>query len=276
MHNFRHVFHPENIRLVHEVIAGRPLGLAIDIDGTISEISSSPSQAFVDEAIKRSLRTLARQLKMVATISGRPAAECRCMVGIDDLLYLGNHGLERWQRGSVKVRPDAEQYKQIIAASLKNIAQQISIEGTVFENKGVVGAIHFRNTRQPEIAREAIILAITKSESANGLKVTEGKMVIELRPPVEVDKGTALRELVDEHGLAGIFYVGDDLTDVDAFLALCELREAKALRALSIAVLGDETPSEVLENADLVLRGVSEVERFLLWLSQEVGATPGD
>ncbi len=267
-----HLFNVDNLLLVREVTTRQPLGLAIDIDGTISEIAPTPDEATVTEESRKYLATLAQQLSLVVAISGRPAAEARAMIGLEGILYLGNHGLERWDKDCVKVLPGTERFKQVIAKCLGELAMQLNVQGVSVENKGISAAIHFRNAKRPDQARQAIIRAISKSGTAAGLKVTEGKMVIELRPAVEANKGIAIKALVEEYGLAGLIYAGDDLTDIDAFVALRELRESGRISTVSIAVLSGETPSEVIANADLVLCGVSEVEQFLRWLGQEIAS----
>lgn len=265
------LFDDDNIPLLREVFQHGPLGLAVDVDGTISEIAATPGAAVVSEECKRWLRILTKQLDLVAAISGRPAAEAGAMVGVEGLLCLGNHGLERWESGKLTVRHDARRYVRMIQQCLSEIARRLHIDGLFFENKGATATIHFRNTKQPDVAREAVLQAIGETSAAAGLKVTEGKMVIELRPPIEANKGTALKHVVAEHSLSSLFYLGDDLTDVDAFVALHELQETMGLRGVAVAVLGAETPTEVVANADLLLRGVPEVERFLACLSQEAG-----
>lgn len=266
----RNLFDEDNIRLVREVLSHQPLGLAIDIDGTISEIAATPDEASVTEECRKWLAFLRKHLCLVAAVSGRSASAARAMVGVESLLYLGNHGLERWECENVRVRPDATPYLQTISRSLSELAGRLHLDGLSFENKEVTAAIHFRNAKRPELAREAILHAIKESRIDAELRITEGKMVIELRPPVEANKGIAIKELVKEYKLAALIYIGDDLTDVDAFVALRELRAAEGIRTLAIGVVGSETPVEVLRHADLVLNGVPEVERFLMWLSQEV------
>ncbi len=110
------------------------------------------------------------------------------------------------------------------------------------EDKGTVISIHYRSSPQPAAARQAILEASKRVLPQDGLIIAEGKMVVEVRPPLAIDKGTVVRDLVREHGLRGIVYLGDDLTDVDAFRAVRELREEGEVLGLTAGVAGAEAP----------------------------------
>jgi len=251
------------------VLRQAPCGLITDIDGTISAIAPSPSRARVPPALRQLLRRLAQRLALVAAVSGRPAEEARRMVGVPEMVYLGSHGLERWAEGQVRRRPEVEPYIPQIEAALVELRYQLSgIKGLLFETKGATAAVHYRACPDPPRARQAILGALATAPSAQGLKVTQGKMVVELRPPLALDKGSAVAELVAEYGLRGAFYLGDDATDADAFLALRKLREAGRCASLGLAVVGPETPPQVRQHADLTLHGLAEVQRFLTWLAE--------
>ncbi len=254
---------------IPDILSSRPRCLAFDIDGTISEIAPTPQQAFVTAACRNSLRALVPYFDVVAAVSGRSADDARAMIAVDGLIYIGNHGLEEWAGGSVLSRPDAEFYKSRIEEVLHELARRSQIAGVLIENKGVTASIHYRRATQPKVARAAILQAIQEVKAAKTLEVFEGKMVVELRPQVKGAKGSALRRLVEFYKLASVIYLGDDVTDVDAFIMLQKLRAARGLSTLAIAVLGFETPPQVLDHAEVTLDGVSEVERFLVWLAKE-------
>ena len=107
------------------------------------------------------------------------------------------------------------------------------------------------------------------SSNAKGLQVRQGKMVVELFPPVKVSKGSAILDLAREYQLRAVIYLGDDLTDVDAFKAIHGAR-APDFDGICIGVTGKETLSAVEEEADFTLDGVGEVERFFEWLTKVV------
>ncbi len=257
---------------VRGLLSLAPLGLFTDIDGTISEIAPSPAEARVSPACRESLAVLAEHLALVAAVSGRPAAEARRMVGIDELVYIGNHGYERWCGGSVELVPGAGGYIAEIKRALDELRGVISIEGVLLENKGCTASIHYRLCRDPEAAREAITSAVERLAGARGLRVSQGKMTVELRPPLEVSKWTAVRSLIREHGLSGVIYLGDDLTDVDVFLAFQQ--EDLAFKGLTIGILGQETAPDVACQADFTLNGVGDVERFLKQVAAEAADRP--
>ncbi|MBI4300552.1 MAG: trehalose-phosphatase [Chloroflexi bacterium] len=247
-----------------------PLGLVTDIDGTISEIAPTPQEARVSPSIRRKLARLASHLAVVAAVSGRTAEQARQMVGADGLLYVGNHGLEYLSGGELELTAEARPYLPAIASALEALKRRLNVEGLLFEEKLATAAIHYRAAADPSAARAAILEALRRLPQAKELAIAEGKMVVELRPPVPVDKGTALRDIVKRYGLAGLFYVGDDRTDLDAFLALAELRRTGACQGISIAVAGAETPSQVVEAADYRVSSVADVEGFLSWLLERL------
>jgi len=245
-----------------------PRGLVVDVDGTISEIAPSPDSALVDDTFKRMLRDLRTTFDLVAVISGRSVHDVKALVGVDGLVYVGNHGAEWWSDGQAQLSAGVKPYIGKIAAAVDEIRCQLSASGVTVENKRVTAAIHYREAAEPELARQAILTAIANSASAQGLRITVGKMVVELRPPVHINKGQALARLVRKHGLKSVIYLGDDSTDVDAFVLLRRLRTAAKIDGLAIAVLSPETLEKVVDNADATLQGVSEVGRFLRWLEQ--------
>ncbi|MDA8187755.1 MAG: trehalose-phosphatase [Dehalococcoidales bacterium] len=255
---------------VRDVLVHPPCGIVTDVDGTISEISSSLDAAFVPATLSEQLRVLAEHLDLVAAISGRSANDVRRMVGIDELVYVGNHGLEWWTKGRARLSRGIRPYIAIMAHALSEIESQVSFDGVVLENKGATATVHYRQAADPDLARAAILAATRSSPAAKTLNITEGKMVIELRPPLQVNKGWALRRLVSDHQLRSVIYLGDDITDIDAFTVLRSLRTAGKIDGVAVAVLSGETPVKVVEQADATLQGVPEVERFVRWLNHEI------
>ncbi len=254
----------DHLDLVEEILARRLCGLFTDIDGTISEIAHSPQEAQVSPICQKALAGLARRLPLVAAVSGRPTAEMRKMIAVENMAYIGNHGLERWLDGSIESQGEA--YRAKLARALAEVRALLAIDGIVFEDKGLSASIHYRRCPRQGWAREAILKAIAKSTAASELRIYEGRKVIELRPPIPVDKGTAVLDLVHRYGLKGAIYLGDDVTDVDAFVALRRSSKDSSFRGLSIGVIAPEALPQVAAQADLTLEGVADVERFLTWL----------
>jgi len=253
---------------VKEVLSLRPFGLFTDVDGTISEIAPSPGEARVSRVCRESLTVLARRLDVVAAVSGRAAIETREMVGVDEIIYIGNHGYERWAGGRVELMPGVEPYMDSIQAVITELEKRISMEGIIFENKGPTASIHYRRCRDQEAALKAITNAVEELTAGSDLRISRGRLVVELRPPLEVNKGTAVLSLVEERHLRGAMYLGDDLTDIDVFVAFHQ--KGLPFKGLAVAVIEDETASRVIKEADFTLNGVREVERFLKRVAAEV------
>lgn len=251
----------DHLDAVEELLARSPFGLITDVDGTISEIAPSPQQARVSPACREHLAALTGKVKLVAAISGRPVLKVREMVGIEGMVYVGNHGLERWQNGTVEFSPGAEDYAAKVLAALDELRDLLALEGLTFENKGVALAIHYRLCRDRESARQTILKMVETSALANQFRTLEGKMVVELRPPLDVNKGTAVEDLVERYRLRGGIYMGDDIGDISAFRAM----HRKGFS--SLCVIADETPDDVSREADFSVNGVSDVARFLKWLT---------
>lgn len=250
------------------VLRQRPSALATDIDGTISKIAPTPSEATVDATAKAALELLAKRLAAVVVVSGRAPEVASEMVGLPHLTYVGNHGLERITRGERWTHPAAEAARSVIAAALAEIEDRVrsrtEAPWLVIENKGVSGTVHYRLAHDTPSA-EALLQPLAVAATArHGLRLTMGRMIFELRPQLAVNKGTAIRDLVHDLGLRGIVFFGDDLTDLDAFRALRELRELGGVATVRVAVLGPDTAPVILEESDLTVAGVEECAAVLL------------
>ncbi len=259
----------ETLRWAQAALARRPRGFLTDIDGTLSPIAPTPDQARLYRGVRPLLRRCLGSFDVVAAISGRPALDARRLVGVSGMTYIGNHGMERLApRARVPViAPDVRAYQGAIADVLHEARDQMGgrFPALLFENKGVTASIHYRLAPDPEAARVAIRAALDPLASERGLRVTEGRMVIELRPPLERHKGTSIRALALEHGLACALYLGDDRTDIDAFHTLREMRERGECEGISVAVVHAEAPATLLESADIALASIAEVPRFIQW-----------
>ncbi len=260
----------DHLDSVRELLACSPLGLITDVDGTISDIAPSPGEARVSQVCRESLAALTEQLELVAAISGRPAEQAREMIAVEGMVYIGNHGLEQWTDGAVEFVKGAEEYRNTVAQALAELKSLLSLEGIAFEDKGVVLSIHYRQCPDRELARRYILEKVSASAIARKFGVAEGRMVVELRPPLEVNKGTAVEMLVERYCLKGVIYLGDDITDVDAFVAIHSRQESPSFEGLALGVIDEETSSLVEKEADFILYGVRDVERFLKWIAVTV------
>ena len=250
-------------RLFGLVQESRPNGLLTDIDGTISRIAGHPDDAVVEPTVRQALEGLSQEMTLVGAVSGRSAADAHRIVGIDSMVYSGNHGMELWRNNRLEQSPLAQRYSPHIAEVLERLVIPRRVDGIYVENKGLTASIHYRNVADQERVEAELLEEVTEQAAASGLRVTRGKMVIEIRPPVDLSKGTAVLELIKEYKLAGLLYLGDDVTDVDAFQALHDMRRDRGGHFYSIGVRSNRTPPEITEAADAMVPGVDGVLALL-------------
>lgn len=242
----------------------------LDVDGTLAPIVRHADAADVPTATRSVLAEVERRYAIVACISGRRAVDARRIVGIGSLLYVGNHGSEILRRGAAtaETTPEVAAWEERVKAVVADVPgdDDLTRLGVVLEDKGPIQALHWRGAADPAAAGEAAA-AVGRSAEAAGLRLHEGRMVLELRPPVAFDKGAAVRWLLGGGGFAAALYAGDDHTDVDAFEGLRELgREGAVAEPRCVAVADGEAPAEVAAAADLVVDGTAGVRDLLLEL----------
>lgn len=248
------------------------IGLITDVDGTISPIVPRPEDARITPRSRDLLAALVPHLVLVGVISGRAAADVRRRVGLDKLVYTGNHGLERWQNGQVEVVPTVLPYRPALTAAAGEILLQLQ-PGMQLEDKGATLSIHYRRTPDPDAIQQQYTPIMEQVAAQHGLKLVSGRMLYELRPPIAIDKGVAFRDLVSEFRLDAALFAGDDTTDADALRAARDLREQGTCFAVGIGVTADETPQSVLDAADVLVSGVTGMEDLLDWLLNAVSAS---
>ena len=258
----------DHLDLIEKLLRRSPFGLITDVDGTISETAPTPPQAKITPLCRRYLSTLCQHLDLVAAISGRPAVEVKNMLKIDGMVYIGNHGLERWAEGHSEFTRDMQDYPEVIKAVIKELTPLLSMEGIIIENKGITATIHYRLCREPQSVEKHILTALRNLPLARRLRIIQDRMVIDLLPPLEVNKGTATLDLIQGYNLQGGIYLGDDLTDIDAFRAVHSASHDSDFQGLAIGIISQEMPEGLVAEADFTLNGVNDVERFLKWMSQ--------
>jgi len=249
------------------IVEEQRLGLISDVDGTLSPIVDRPEDAIVTPQNQKLLAELQAILPLTAVISGRSAEDIYHRVGIDGLVAIGNHGMEIWQNGGAYPLPEVGGYRPALEDALSAV-KKVSINGLLLEDKRVTFSVHYRQTEQPERIHAKLAPVLQNIADDYGLRLTQGRMVFEFRPPVDVDKGTAFKSLVIEYQLTAALYLGDDTTDIAALQAARSLREKKQCLSYGIAVDSRETSNAVLAAADFTAQGVDGVEAFLDWLSK--------
>lgn len=260
----------ENLDKVKDVVLERPFGLIFDVDGTIAEIAPTAEAVKVAPAVKEHLASLVPRLSLVSAISGRLIKVLRELVGVEGVVYNGNHGLEKWVGGKVEVRPEAQAYVAKIQAVIGELGPVLQPRGVRFEDKGAGLVFHYRTLPDREEVRDAILQAISRSPAAQPFNIDKARTVIELRPPLEISKGSVLRELIAGYNLKSAVYLGDDVADIGAFNVMRELSGSGQFAGLALGVIGEETPPDVADSVDFILRGVNEVETFLSWLVETI------
>jgi trehalose 6-phosphate phosphatase len=262
------------VDLCFDVLSAKPSALATDIDGTISAIAETPLQATVGPEARAALQNLSERLDTVAVITGRATEDAENMLGLPDVLYFGNHGLERRWRGETREHSAALENTRSVREALDRIEQEILslglADGVLLENKRLTGSIHYRLAPTRDLIGPELSSIVESAALLFGLKMTEGRYVFELRPPIAINKGTALIDLIEDNTLKGIVFLGDDVTDVDAFRVVREATANGIVQGLAIAVDSPETRSVVVNEADETVVGVDGAVKLLSQLAERV------
>lgn len=244
---------------------GRAL-VALDFDGTLAPVVARPADARPAPGAVQALVDLARVVGTVAVITGRPVetvlglAGLRGLPGLEGLVVLGHYGLERWDAGTgVLETPAPAPGVEVARGELPRLLREAP-PGVDVEDKHHALVVHTRRADRPDEALAALRPALVRLAEATGLEAAPGRMVVELRPP-GVDKGAALRRLVEERRPGAVLFAGDDLGDLPAFETVVALR-ATGTPGLTVASASDEV-GELAARADLVVDGPHEVVALL-------------
>ena len=218
--------------------------LIFDVDGVLAPIVARPELAAVPEGTKAELRRLVVRYLLVACVSGRAGENARAVVGVEGIEYVGNHGLE--------LDPQATQMASLVAAFRERVSRPV-------EDKVLSLSYHYRGAVD-ERAVVAELEAVAEEARRAGLVPRWGRKVLEIRPPVAADKGTAVRALAQRVGATRALYAGDDATDLDAFAGLAEANLEHLVR---IAVASEEGPTELRQAAEHVVESPLEIVELL-------------
>src|SRR5215208_1447170 len=229
-----------------------------DIDGTLAPIVERAEEATVPETTSRLLARLARRYGLVACISGRGAAEARRIVGVGGIAYAGSHGAELLLPGHAQaelVPKFAAWADRVRGFALGKDSAELRMMRVRIEDKGAIMAFHWRGARDEAAALTQIEAIAAEAEGA-GLLTHWGRKVLEVRPPVPIDKGQAVRELLRRTPVRAAVFGGDDATDLDVYDLLGELRSEGMLEtSVCVGVRSNEGPPAIVERADLVVDG---------------------
>jgi trehalose 6-phosphate phosphatase len=241
--------------------------ILLDIDGTLAPIVRHAADAHVPEATRALLIEIAKRYRVVGCVSGRRAATARQIVAIGTLAYVGNHGGELLRAGRTEpeIAPEfaqgGEQVRAFAASAWDD--ERLTHLRVRAEDKGEIAAFHWRGAPDEDAAEEAVRELAARAE-ANGLATHWGRKVLEVRPAVHVDKGAGIAWLLEGADVATAVYVGDDTTDLDAFRGLRALVAAGRLEsAVCVGVRSDETPPDLVREADVLVDGPAGVRSVL-------------
>lgn len=242
-------------------------GLITDFDGTLSPIVPRHNAAAISRANYTALQQVSQHMTLTAVVSGRAAADVQQRVNLPNITYIGNHGLETWRDGKAHLNPQVAGFRPRLAAAA-NALRSVESVGVKIEDKGATIALHYRQAPDPDAAARTLQPRARQTAQSFGLELHAGRMVFELRPPLKINKGTALAQLIAEHQLDAAIFIGDDITDASAMYALREMRIAGPCHGVAVAVRTAESPLEVLQAADVCVDEVAGVAELLLWLAQ--------
>ncbi len=215
---------------IHEKFKNKHLLIFLDFDGTLAPIAETPAKAMLPQKTKVLLRQLSKNPKVkLAFISGRTAKDVKNKIGLKNAIYSGNHGLEI-DGPRIKFKPVVSpRFRKIIEKIKDNLAAEASsFKGVLIEDKGISLSLHYRLAEKKDIPKiktifhEAVIAPLVE----NKIKIKFGKRVLEVMPPVDWDKGKIVLWLLARQVFASKdipvlpIYIGDDVTDEDAFKAL--------------------------------------------------------
>ncbi len=247
----------------------------LDIDGTLAPIVRHAADAHVPEATRTLLIEIAKRYRLVGCVSGRRATTARQIVAIGTIAYVGNHGGELLRPGATRPETDpeisawTERVRAFTARAYTAEHQRLRVR---CEDKEAIAAFHWRGAPDEDRAAAAV-REIARQAEEEGFVVHWGRKVLEVRPPVVLDKSLGVTALVsscdDEaagpgNGVKVALYVGDDATDLDAFAGLRALVASGELeRAFCVAVSSDEVPPDLTAQADLTIEGTSGVRGLL-------------
>ena len=247
-------------------LAGRPhFGLFSDLDGTLSPIAPTPEAAQISPRNRELLAELRDEIALVAIISGRRADNLQESVRLPGVVYVGNHGLERWEDGEIKIAPEAKPYLSSINRAEKEL-KKIDGTGIHVEEKGPTLSFHYRQVENSIAFARNIAPRLAEIAEKHKLELFIGKMVFEFRPPVDIDKGIAFEQLVSEYKLEAALFLGDDVSDLSAIRMARKLRKQQICDAWGVGVQSREAPEVLAETADFLADGVEDVEVLLSWL----------
>lgn len=263
-------------RAIGQRLDRSPLCVMLDVDGTLAPIVATPDQARVPDATRDVVAGLARAPgTTVVLVSGRAAADAMRVADIpaESVWVIGNHGFEiREPSGRITSDDRVRGFDVAVARAASMLEQEFAdVRGAIVENKRWTLSVHYRVVDDANVARIRERSAAIANEL--GLRVLDGKKIVELRPPVDVNKGTASLAFIERLGITAsrgsVLYAGDDRTDEDAF------RELRAALPDTVTVrVASSDEARATSDAELVVGTLPELRELLQWLLQRRVSAP--
>jgi trehalose 6-phosphate phosphatase len=248
--------------------------IATDFDGTLAPIVEDPAQAYADPTAVAALGRLGQHVRRVVVITGREARTAvqlggfRDVAGLGSMIVLGQYGVERWNAVDDEyVLPPEPPQMNAVADELPEILDSVGLARARIEYKGRAIAVHTRLLPDPQGALAKLEAPLRELAARHGLVVELGKKVWELRAP-GMDKGVALRSIVDETGARQVIFAGDDLGDLPAFRAVRELAPAGVVGLLVCSASTEE--AALTELSDAVVDGPLGLAAWLTELAERL------
>ena len=245
-------------------LAGRRLAVFLDYDGTLTPTVDHPEKAVLPDSARAAVEALAAYCP-VAVISGRDRQDVQARVGLDSLIYAGSHGFDIAGPDTIELRRrEGVQFADLLGRVEADLTRRLGrIDGALIEPKAASVAVHYRLVAEGSVG--AVKAAVDDVVAGHDeLRVTPGKKVLEIQPRLDWDKGAAVVWLLDTLGLDGDdvapVYMGDDVTDEDAF---------RALKGRGVGVLVESGPDAAPRPsaADYRVATPGEGERLLAFLT---------
>jgi trehalose 6-phosphate phosphatase len=249
--------------MLQTLIGKQKLGIVTGMDGTIAPVADDAEGNPPSARCRELLRDLSKVAEVVAVLSARPVSQLHALVDLPDVMYLGNRGLELWMGGRVDYAPEMESYRPALESAMSTLYSLID-SSVQIEDAGSALLLYLDAVTDPA-ALEALRADVSQVADSKGLRLFEGQRLLEVRPPMVLDKGRAVERLVSGHDLEGVLYIGNDLGDVDAFEAVQAMRDQATCYGAAVGVQGEWTSSEV-SKADMLVQGIPGVESLLSWL----------
>jgi trehalose 6-phosphate phosphatase len=207
------------------------------------------------------LSELRHYLQRIAVISGRDTDALAARLPIDGLILVGNHGLEV-RNGASRLVAAATPFRAPLERAADAIAQLevARVPGVRVERKQAGVSVHFRNAADPSAIQASLRPALERIAEGEQLRLYAGRMVWELRPPLDIDKGQVLRRLAASLRPESIIYMGDDLTDATAFSAL---KAMTGTATVAVGVRSNEVPPATFADCDLTVEGIAGATQLL-------------